>query len=47
MKRILALFILASFVLGACGSPIVDKSHENSSGAAEKKAEKAAGTDGE
>ncbi|MBS1701826.1 MAG: hypothetical protein JST12_09205 [Armatimonadetes bacterium] len=45
MKRILALFLLSSFVLAACGSPITDKSHEKSPNAAEQKAEKAAGTD--
>lgn len=43
MKRIFALFLLASFVLVACGQPIVEKSHENSQGAAEQKAQKAAG----
>jgi len=47
MKRILGLFLLATFVLAACGSPITDKSHEKSYDGAEKKAQREAGSDSE
>lgn len=43
MMRFVGLFLLAVFCLSACGSPIVDKSHEKSPDAAEKKAQKEAG----